>query len=548
MFYGLFWVLCAATRILAVALAAAASARLSRRFWQLIWPLAAASILLAAGVGWTAFAWHLRTFHARPGWFFPYTLSLTLAYLIGAGIVLNRGFRSGGTLPAARSWPRMRLFLALVLLLVLSTTLFFLRDLDMRAELRMVQAESVAKAIDIYPSRPNPAENAFGLYDQAGRRLGSPADLPGWFSETADPDFNPTPAEVTDFLADKQEALRLLHQAAPKPYFHFSVDAHNLIEAAFPIRNIIDLARLLALDARSKALSGDGLPAAIRDLQSLAAMSRHLQSLPLLITFIQAVAVEKIRVSTLEYVMAYTEASTADLVSAGMPALPMSPPPSIKDDFFRALRMEEATFLQLFETANSAEGVGRLLVDADPGSLGTAILPVWRVFLLPSDIEATRRRWGELLGVMAGGPYHRVHSALRRWESSVADDPGGVLTSLALARFSPHLVLSDRLESLRRLSVLAVAVRAYQAEHGHYPARQKDMIPRFLTERLLDPFDGEPLKMRVVNGGLDLYSVGPEPDEQTGFPGSQGPQHIYLGREAFEEFRVKPARQDKAGK
>lgn len=55
-----------------------------------------------------------------------------------------------------------------------------------------------------------------------------------------------------------------------------------------------------------------------------------------------------------------------------------------------------------------------------------------------------------------------------------------------------------------------------------------------------DPFDGKPLRMKVVPGGLDLYSVGPGPKERF--------IHFYLGQEAYKENRIKPAREERKRK
>lgn len=79
---------------------------------------------------------------------------------------------------------------------------------------------------------------------------------------------------------------------------------------------------------------------------------------------------------------------------------------------------------------------------------------------------------------------------------------------------------------------------------GSYPAKLEDLMPVYLDRIPQDPFDSkQTLKMKPVGGGIDLYSIGPGSESQ---PLDPGAIHLYLGREAYEKFRLKPAQGKRA--
>ena len=99
-----------------------------------------------------------------------------------------------------------------------------------------------------------------------------------------------------------------------------------------------------------------------------------------------------------------------------------------------------------------------------------------------------------------------------------------------------YLLGMESVDAQYRLMALALAATAYRASNGTYPGRAEDLVPDYLAEIPIDPFGGKPLKLKTLPGGLDLYSVGPE-DKNWRI-------HFYLGRDLYEEKRVKPAREE----
>jgi hypothetical protein len=62
----------------------------------------------------------------------------------------------------------------------------------------------------------------------------------------------------------------------------------------------------------------------------------------------------------------------------------------------------------------------------------------------------------------------------------------------------------------RRVVLAALALRCYEAEHGRLPERLDELVPEYLPEVPLDPFDGEPLRYRADGDAAPrVYSIGP---------------------------------------
>ena len=79
--------------------------------------------------------------------------------------------------------------------------------------------------------------------------------------------------------------------------------------------------------------------------------------------------------------------------------------------------------------------------------------------------------------------------------------------------FLPLLVQAD---AHHRLTSVAVAVAGYLAKHRALPADLESLIPKFLDQIPIDPFDGKPLKTVSEPGSLIVYSVGIDAEDDGG--------------------------------
>jgi hypothetical protein len=68
---------------------------------------------------------------------------------------------------------------------------------------------------------------------------------------------------------------------------------------------------------------------------------------------------------------------------------------------------------------------------------------------------------------------------------------------------------AERIEQVQRNLHLAFALAAYHSDHGRYPAKLDELVPKYLEKIPDDLFSGKALIYRVEDDGYLLYSVGP---------------------------------------
>lgn len=72
-------------------------------------------------------------------------------------------------------------------------------------------------------------------------------------------------------------------------------------------------------------------------------------------------------------------------------------------------------------------------------------------------------------------------------------------------------------EARRRAALTAVAIERFRLEHeGQLPDQLAALVPRFLANPPLDPFDGEPLRFKKLDEGFAVYSVGKDRTDDDG--------------------------------
>lgn len=97
-----------------------------------------------------------------------------------------------------------------------------------------------------------------------------------------------------------------------------------------------------------------------------------------------------------------------------------------------------------------------------------------------------------------------------------------------------------RVASMRGL----IAAERYRMKRGEWPARLADVVPEFLKAVPTDPFDGKPIRMARVPGGVVVYSVGADGNDGGGNLDRENPAAPWadLGFQAWDvDGRGRPA-------
>lgn len=530
--YAILWLGKLAGNFLLVALVIALAAKCKKTRWRRVWPIllvvliAACFVLLVISYAWLFF------------FFFWYTLSLAVAYIVGSVMILRYGLKGSSTEEqAARSWPRLKLAVAVALVLVINIMVIKYMDSKFMDELSRVRAEATAKLQDMMPRGVPEAQNAYPVYEQAVKALGPDKDMPEWFRDTP-PDVSSR--EVSAFVAKHRDAVAMAYKAASlSSYYDPEVDttkSYNIWHVP-KFANYRNLAYLLYHSACSKALAGD-TAGAFQDLAVIEGISRHLwNDAKFLISTMISVAVDRNRVRGLEYVLARTHATVKGLINLPVKAHLPAPEGFRKALLFEALGTLQGECEWVEKKSNWFSGLDS---DIFKSRLGNIL--ILRVFYMPNDIE-TQKKISELLAKPVR-TYEELYEILLQSEVIISRE-GVILTKISPPNFKSYLGRCLVYDACQGLAELALAATAFKAAKSRYPEKIEELVPNYIDRIPTDPFDGKPLKMKPVKGGLELYSIGSHPKYQYEKLSAKpmGPVSIFLGKEAYEQFRVKVERE-----
>lgn len=419
----------------------------------------------------------------------------------------------------------------------------------MRVRLANVQAEARTLFLSCLPARVPDHRNAAIVYDKAFEAFGK--NMPNWFNHSGNPDFDTTKENVDKFLKDKKDVLTLLHQAVTMPDHYIEIDLSRLL--MFPTLDFIDrrnAARLLALDARSNAARGE-IKDAMESINDIRSLATHTLQIPYLINVMIATAVDGIGTRTLENILASAQSLPRNFIT-----LPVKTTNHYHTVLKRAFIMEEAYMLYNLSRMEDElkHDISSYLLSQDTipmqkknyrtnKILDSFTTQLWRVFFLPADLTSGRERMRELQKI-ASRPYYEIREELDKWEASIETNPGGLSTAISTPNFRPYITKTHEAESKYQLATLALATAAYQAKKGRYPVLLDNLVPDYITKIPTDPFDGKPLKVTAIEGGLVLYSVGVNGVEDGGEEydkaAKTGDITFCLGK-AYKDRRLKPA-------
>lgn len=458
--------------------------------------------------------------HGMPTNYLFYSVSFATVLVMILSVLLYRGFRKDGEERRIASWPLARLGIAFAASVALYFTTLMTTDTTVQTKLANVRLEAGALAMSEAPPRPVERENAALIYAQAFERMSalktdpkkdpmqSFMSPPKW----SDPAMDASNPEVKAYLVKMKSALDLIRRAAAMPSCAFDrAFATPSLDIPLPeLGKMRECARLLALDARSRAADGD-IKGALEDVRAINGISEHLGYEPILISGLVSMACYHIGSETLEGILRTTEPSAADIDAAWSNDNGLA----FRRVYKRCMRGERAVGLSaftMFGDSGGAEAFNALNMagsqDASPAFsvMAAVALPYWRVYLLQSDL----RSYNETMKTMeqsASYSYKQGKATLAPLKDpNVRRD--GILTSMlapALSRFFDQYIQS---EARVRLATLARAVCMYRAKNNAYPKDLDALMPAYLSDIPLDPFDDKPLRMKSSAAGVTLYSIG----------------------------------------
>lgn len=535
--YAVLWISYVGFGLLLVAAVIALASPCKRLLWRSFWPIVAG--ILAAlpilGGGW--FGYTLLTNNFQPKWLFWYCLSIFITCIIGTIIILIRGLKgSAGEEQRTKTWA-WPAALAGASFFVFTTTLN-IADMRVMDRLADMKHSAGAKIQDGLPAKLPKFLNAHFVYEEAVRAFVPDKDIPGWFGESGSPNFIVSSTEIQDFITEHKDVLEILRKAKSTPGYSPPVDTSFYMGSPVPNYRLYRIvADFISVYARSLIEKGD-ISGALNELDTIERMANHLRSWPQLISVMIAQELESIRCSALECVLAH-----GSYASGAFMHLPVRADQSILEDFVVSLRMEAYGFMQGFAAnvslSDFSEMFSLIEIPEYPSICPKFSAQCYRVFCGPREMKALIERYVHTITENAES-YEELEANLKSLSDAAESNEMGIMMTLLVPDYSFYVSRAMTFDVYRGLCDLALAMSGYRAKNNAYPAALEELVPEYIDRIPVDPFDGKPLKMKSVDGGLDIYSVGSLKEEDK--HGKVEPIHFYLGKEAYENFRVKPAK------
>lgn len=522
MSYGLLWIEALLTSLLWLATWTACSAgiRRSRRWLVRLPGLLVFLIPFAIYGGLTYVTGMLKySFHLVHNWF-AYALSLLLAYCGGAIILFFCARRRSVIAPeiSARSWPRGRLALGLAAAAAITCMTLWNMDLEVRGQAANLRIEAGAMMLSVAPPSLSDSQNSALLYEKAFRQLATDPQMVGPDSPFEDSIPNENHPVAAALLQRHAPAIKLLLKAATMPEGRFDHDyAHPRVTMLLPeLTGARRATHLLWLGARYELAKGH-VDSALGDLNAMFRLSHTIAGQPFLVNALVAEGLDNMAIEALQDVLpAIVKPEQLSGIDLGEVSDEMR---TIARDF----RGEEALGLSAFGdlaedrmslsmlqgvTANSKDTPNASPIDTP------ALAMLTRVFLVPDD-EKDLQELFQRADALIVKPYYQIGAD----ELAHLSTHGlGLVTQLIVQSMAHAMLNAARTQAMRADAQVAIAMTRFRLDHGNFPATLDLLVPAYLDEMPLDPFDGKPLRLTRHGGDWIVYSIGPDGKDDGGAP------------------------------
>jgi hypothetical protein len=524
MSYGLLWIETLGVTLLGVATAAAITGRLGRRSGE---RLVAIAVIIAVVIMGLCLAGVVATtavlkfgVGVEPNWF-AYALSLFVASILGMIVLLRAARRrpDPGTTMAASIWPRGRLALALAGVAAVTLVTLWRMDVQVRADAAQVRADAGAMLIAVSPPAVEADRNAAVIYEKAFALLDADPALRNPDAVFVDASTDSSGTTVRELLARQSNAIRLLREAARLPACRFEHDYTDLkVHMVVPeLDSARRAANVLRLDANRAVVDGRSRDA-VDDVNAMFRLSRGLCDEPTLVAGLVGMAIDQAGITTTEEILPGIK-RPEDLT-----ALKLGEAAGLRRALRHCLQAEEASGTAFLSDLAAGRVKLRPLLDGPrpgPGrATGSDVMDyppfavMMRVFFIRSDLRSYQQSM-KTYRALAAEPYYRPETAAGVDENGRQAKHHGLLTRFLVPALNRAFEAEAQDEALHAAGQVSVAAERYRLDHGAFPPTLDALVPQYLDEVPIDPFDGGPLKSRLHGGDYLIYSVG-DPQAKTG--------------------------------
>lgn len=319
------------------------------------------------------------------------------------------------------------------------------------------------------------------------------------------------------------ESIELARQMPNYAYGRYAVKwTKDFVSTLLPhVQEARTLANLLNYDARLRAHDND-IAGALLDVKAVLYASRALGDEETLISQLVRIACDSVALRMLERSLACGRASEAALLDLQKELEAEAQTPF----FLTGLRGERACLDSMLDNIQRGEisfaqlrrlmiGISAFPVNGIPASNSwQAEANNVRFYVNIRHERAQYLHHMNQLIELAKLPSWKTIEAIEALDESLRKAPP-IWTAL-VSSASKVCQADARVKALLRTAYTAVALERYRLAKGKWPEKLADLVPQYLSEVPLDPFDGDPLRLARQGSALIVYSISQDKQDNGG--------------------------------
>ena len=312
---------------------------------------------------------------------------------------------------------------------------------------------------------------------------------------------------ITQYIADNNEALELLHAGAVIEHSRYPIDLSASFETKVPnLGEIRTAAFLLKLEAILHAENGNG-KSAIRSAKSCFGIARSLAKEPMIISQLVRAACQNLAATTIEYCInrvKLTDEQLVELIESVQNAERISDmscafvgercmglsffksPGSVNPDFVDSIPFQPV--LALYGALGLTDADTIIFLDLMDGYIKSAQLPLHKRLEVVTVVDAKLQSTSQVHLLL-----HIMMPALLR------------ITNIDIRNIA-------QLQTAR----VGLVIERYRLSTGRLPGNLTELVPVYLESVPKDPFDGNELRYKKLETGFVVYSIGDDLSDDGG--------------------------------
>jgi len=353
--------------------------------------------------------------------------------------------------------------------------------------------------------------DAFSCYKKWDKEKAEPLPVIGKAKLPArtEPMAEETKAIITKYVADNNEALKLLHAGASIEHSRYPVDLSAGFETLLPdLSQIRAGVFLLKLEAVLHAENGDS-ESTIRSVKSCFGIARSLAKEPITISQLVRSACQNLGATTIEYCInriEFTDEQLLELIESVHDSESIS-------DMTCAFVGERCNGISFFMAPGSV----------DPGLFGGSHVPFRPILAFYNAIGMTDSDAIIYLDIME--EYIKIDRLPIHERQKAAESVEARIQSTSQAHILLHVVMPalSRISAIDTRNIaqllttrIGLAIERYRLAAGKLPDSLEDLIPDYIDAVAMDPFDGHGLRYKRLETGFVVYSIGEDLSDDGG--------------------------------